>query len=76
MIAGDMPEVSTAVAIEMLRVAADVRRSEAVALQDGDRFRPVPLALRVAPRHRSGARDCATTESTGCAPCLRRCAPR
>ena len=49
MIAGDMPEVSTAVAIEMLRVAANDQTVQAVALQDGDRFRPVPLALRVAP---------------------------
>ena len=46
--AGDMPELSTAVLLEMLRVAGEAP-VEAVALQDGDRFRPLPALVRVAP---------------------------
>ncbi|MGZ4125309.1 MAG: molybdenum cofactor guanylyltransferase [Actinomycetota bacterium] len=44
--AGDMPELAPAVLLELLRVAgeADV---DAVALQDGDRFRPLPVVLRL-----------------------------
>jgi glyoxylase-like metal-dependent hydrolase (beta-lactamase superfamily II)/molybdopterin-guanine dinucleotide biosynthesis protein A len=48
-IGGDMPELSTAVAMEMLRVAANDRSVEAVTLHDGDRFRPLPMVVRVAP---------------------------
>ncbi len=45
---GDMPDLSTAVLVEMLRVAGEAS-AEAVALADGDRFRPLPLVVRVAP---------------------------
>ncbi len=45
---GDMPELATGVLIEMLRVAA-AAPVDAVALQDGERFRPLPLVVRVAP---------------------------
>jgi molybdopterin-guanine dinucleotide biosynthesis protein A len=45
---GDMPDLSTAVLLEMLRVAG-VAPVAAVALQDGDRFRPLPSLVRVAP---------------------------
>ena len=43
---GDMPDLSRPVLLEMLRVAeeADV---DAVAVQDGDRFRPLPVVLRL-----------------------------
>jgi len=47
-VGGDMPELSTAVLIEMLRVAA-AAPVDAVALQDGERFRPIPIVVRVAP---------------------------
>lgn len=50
---GDMPELATAVLIEMLRVAV-AAPVDAVALQDGDRFRPLPIVVRVRP-----ARDAA-----------------
>lgn len=53
LVAGDMPELSTGVLLEMLRVAAE-RGIDAVALQDGDRFRPVPLIVRA-----SAAREAA-----------------
>jgi molybdopterin-guanine dinucleotide biosynthesis protein A len=43
---GDMPELGRAVLLEMLRVADDVP-VDAVALQDGERFRPLPVALRL-----------------------------
>lgn len=43
---GDMPEVSTAVLLEMLRVAREAP-VEGVALRDGDRFRPLPSLVRV-----------------------------
>ncbi len=48
-IAGDMPEMSIAVATEMLRVAANDGTVQAVVLQDGERFRPLPLVVRTAP---------------------------
>jgi molybdopterin-guanine dinucleotide biosynthesis protein A len=48
-IGGDMPEVSTTVVIEMLRVAANDPTVQGVALQDGDRFRPLPLVVRTGP---------------------------
>ena len=43
---GDMPTIAMPVVLEMLRVAseADV---DAVALQDGDGFRPLPVVVRV-----------------------------
>jgi len=44
---GDMPDLQTRVLLEMLEVVseADV---DAVALQDGDRFRPLPSVVRTA----------------------------
>ncbi len=45
---GDMPELSTAVLLEMLRVAGEAS-VDAVALEDADRFRPLPSLVRVAP---------------------------
>ncbi len=45
---GDMPDLSTAVLIEMLGVAGE-GSTDAVALQDGDRFRPLPSLVRVGP---------------------------
>jgi molybdopterin-guanine dinucleotide biosynthesis protein A len=50
---GDMPDLSAAVLVEMLRVAGEAS-VDAVALQDGDRFRPLPCLVRVVP-----ARDAA-----------------
>ncbi len=50
---GDMPELHTAVLIEMLNVAAEAP-VDAVALQDGDRFRPLPCVVRA-----QAARDAA-----------------
>ena len=44
---GDMPDLSTAVVLEMLRVAEEAAVA-AVALEDGDRFRPLPIVVRVA----------------------------
>jgi molybdopterin-guanine dinucleotide biosynthesis protein A len=44
---GDMPELSTAVLVEMLRVARE-SEVDAVALQDGDRLRPLPIVVRTA----------------------------
>lgn len=46
-IGGDMPDVATPVLLEMLRVADDAG-ADGVALQDGERFRPLPAVLRVA----------------------------
>jgi molybdopterin-guanine dinucleotide biosynthesis protein A len=43
--AGDMPDLSPPVLLEMLRVA-DEAHADAVALEDGDRFRPLPCAVR------------------------------
>jgi molybdopterin-guanine dinucleotide biosynthesis protein A len=45
---GDMPGLRTSVLLEMLTVAGEAG-ADAVALQDRDRFRPLPLVLRVAP---------------------------
>jgi molybdopterin-guanine dinucleotide biosynthesis protein A len=45
---GDMPDLQTAVLIEMLRVAPEAP-AEIVALQDGSRFRPLPCVVRVGP---------------------------
>ena len=50
---GDMPDLSTAVLLEMLRVIGEPS-VDAVVLQDKDRFRPLPCLVRVAP-----ARDAA-----------------
>ncbi len=47
MAGGDMPELSTAVLREMLRIAAEAG-ADAVALQEGDRFRPLPAVVRTA----------------------------
>jgi molybdopterin-guanine dinucleotide biosynthesis protein A len=44
--AGDMPELVRPVLLEMLHVAEEAS-IDAVALQDGDRFRPMPVVLRV-----------------------------
>lgn len=44
---GDMPSLSTAVILEMLRIASEAP-ADAVALQEGDRFRPLPVAVQVA----------------------------
>jgi molybdopterin-guanine dinucleotide biosynthesis protein A len=41
-----MPELSTAVLLEMLRVAREAA-VEGVALADGERFRPLPSLVRV-----------------------------
>lgn len=45
---GDMPDLSTAVLLEMLRVAGEAA-VEAVALRDAGRVRPLPSLLRVEP---------------------------
>jgi molybdenum cofactor guanylyltransferase len=44
---GDMPDLQTRVLLEMLQVASDAE-VEAVALQDGDGFRPLPSLVRTA----------------------------
>ena len=46
-IGGDMPDLSPRVLLEMLGVAME-DRADAVALQDGPRFRPLPSLVRVA----------------------------
>ncbi|HLA92326.1 MAG TPA: molybdenum cofactor guanylyltransferase [Actinomycetota bacterium] len=46
--AGDMPELRTAVLLEMLKVAAEAS-VDAVTLGDGDRFRPLPCVVRRGP---------------------------
>jgi molybdopterin-guanine dinucleotide biosynthesis protein A len=43
---GDMPELSTAVLLEMLGVARTEPTVEAVALRDGDRVPPLPIVVR------------------------------
>lgn len=43
---GDMPELQIPVLLEMLRVSAE-SPVEAVALADGERFRPLPCVVRV-----------------------------
>ncbi|MGH2595155.1 MAG: molybdenum cofactor guanylyltransferase [Actinomycetota bacterium] len=45
---GDMPDLSTDVLLEMLGVVGEAS-VDAVALQDGGRFRPLPSLMRVAP---------------------------
>jgi molybdopterin-guanine dinucleotide biosynthesis protein A len=45
---GDMPTLQTSVLLEMLTVAGQAG-VDAVVLQDGDRFRPLPLVLRSRP---------------------------
>jgi molybdopterin-guanine dinucleotide biosynthesis protein A len=52
---GDMPDLRTAVLLELFRVA-DEAPVDGVALADGDRFRPLPCVVRSAP-----ARDTAHT---------------
>jgi molybdopterin-guanine dinucleotide biosynthesis protein A len=52
-VGGDMPGLSTAVVVEMLHVTADAS-VDAVTLQDGDRFRPLPAAVRAAVGRDSG----------------------
>jgi len=47
-VAGDMPDVQTAVVREMLRVLEEAG-VDAVALQDGEDARPIPIALRTWP---------------------------
>lgn len=47
-VGGDMPDLSTAVLLEMLRVGGETR-VDAVVLADADRFRPLPSLVRVAP---------------------------
>jgi molybdopterin-guanine dinucleotide biosynthesis protein A len=47
-VAGDMPDLSPAVLSEMLRVAREAP-VDAVALQDGPRFQPLPCVVRVKP---------------------------
>jgi molybdopterin-guanine dinucleotide biosynthesis protein A len=44
---GDMPDLQTRVLLEMLQVAEEAE-VEAVALQDGDRFPPLPSVVRTA----------------------------
>jgi molybdopterin-guanine dinucleotide biosynthesis protein A len=48
LVGGDMPELSTAVVVEMLRVAV-ASGADAVALQDDERIRPLPIVVRVEP---------------------------
>lgn len=43
---GDMPDMQVPVLLEMLKVAGEAP-VDAVALMDGERFRPLPCALRV-----------------------------
>ena len=50
---GDMPDLQVRVVLELVRVAGETA-AEAVALQDGDRFRPLPAIVRA-----DAARDAA-----------------
>jgi molybdopterin-guanine dinucleotide biosynthesis protein A len=43
---GDMPGLRAGVAREMLRVSGEDRGVDAVVLQDGERFRPLPAVVR------------------------------
>ncbi|HJR98248.1 MAG TPA: molybdenum cofactor guanylyltransferase [Actinomycetota bacterium] len=52
---GDMPGLSQAVLRAMVRVAVEAP-ADAVALQDGDRFRPLPAVVRVAPARTAAER--------------------
>jgi molybdopterin-guanine dinucleotide biosynthesis protein A len=54
-VGGDMPGLSGAVLRAMVRVANDTS-ADAVALQDGDRFRPLPAVVRVTPARTAGER--------------------
>jgi molybdopterin-guanine dinucleotide biosynthesis protein A len=46
---GDMPDLQTRVLLEMLQVAGEADVDvDAVALQEGDRFRPLPSVVRTA----------------------------
>jgi len=45
---GDMPDLQPPVLRELLRVAGETS-AEAVALRDGERFRPLPCVVRVEP---------------------------
>jgi molybdopterin-guanine dinucleotide biosynthesis protein A len=47
LVGGDMPELSTPVVLEMLRVAAEAP-VDAVTLQDGEVFRPLPVVVGAA----------------------------
>jgi molybdenum cofactor guanylyltransferase len=47
LVGGDMPELQTLVLLEMLKVAAEAP-VDAVALADGERFRPLPAVLLAA----------------------------
>lgn len=51
--AGDMPDLSTAVVLEMMRVAGDAM-VDAVALRDGDGTRPLPVVVRAEPARHAG----------------------
>ena len=68
-----MPDLSTAVLLEMLRVAGEAR-VDAVALQDGERFRPLPSLVRVAPARDAARRAARTRGSDRSARCCRRSA--
>jgi molybdopterin-guanine dinucleotide biosynthesis protein A len=48
LVAGDMPELVTPVLFEMIRVAREAP-VDAVVLQEGDRFRPLPCVVRPGP---------------------------
>ncbi|HEX5950750.1 MAG TPA: molybdenum cofactor guanylyltransferase [Actinomycetota bacterium] len=48
LVAGDMPELVPAVLDEMLAIARE-RSADAVVLRDGERLRPLPSVVRVAP---------------------------
>ena len=72
LVGGDMPELSTAVLLEMLRVAAEAP-VDAVALQDGDAFRPLPVVVARGGRARGRPRRCCTAASAPCGAGCRRC---
>jgi molybdopterin-guanine dinucleotide biosynthesis protein A len=50
LVGGDMPDASTPVLLELLRVAAEAP-VDAVALQDGDAFRPLPVVVGATAAH-------------------------
>lgn len=52
--AGDMPELSAAVLAEMLRVAGEAQ-VDAVALREGETFRPLPAVLVAGPTRETAA---------------------
>ena len=51
-VGGDMPGLVTSVLLEMLGVASEAG-VDAVALADGERFRPLPMVVRVEPARRA-----------------------